>query len=146
MKFPLVALATSATSVLRFAGHSTGCVVELTATRSIVVPVYENQVVHHAIKRFEKVTGDVLDDYMSALMVGNERITGDTSCLKECAVQMKEQFCFVSDNYDEDVKAIQNGEYDLTQVYVRPPETRGAAGAVESVSANQELIMCPEAL
>merc|ERR1740139_1490793 len=93
LKFPLVCLASSATAQLRASGYPTGVVVELTATRSIVVPICQNQIIHHAIRKFEKITGNELDEYLSSLLVSNGRISGDTSCLKLDSPKIKAQFC-----------------------------------------------------
>lgn len=148
LECPRLCLKSSASMTLRALSRPTGLVVDLGATHSFIVPVYEGQVVYPGIRDFSRVSGNVLDDFMASLLITNERL-GDTSDSTVLGRKIKEAFCQVSLSYDADLNAIQEGFMYFKEVLIPPPESRGGLGfanACESIEVDEERIICPEAL
>jgi len=83
-------------------GFQTGLIVELGASCSRIIPIYEGFKIEHAIKIIN-IGGTVLDSFMQVKM--NEiGFRSDSSVQKELLRVIKEKACFVSLDFDEDIK------------------------------------------
>ncbi|MCP4760631.1 MAG: actin family protein [archaeon] len=94
-------------------GFQTGLVVEMGASSIRVIPIYEGILIEHAIQYIE-IGGTVLDNFMFH-QLQSAGFSADTSVQKELVRVLKERACFVSLDYDEDLKRKKNykKEYSL---------------------------------
>merc|ERR1719221_2418114 len=135
LKFPQVGLSCSATAVMRYNQTPTGVVVELTATRTLIVPVFENQVVRSAIKKMERVTGRTLDDFLHNLITEKQLVTGENIWLKESLPDIKAKLCYISLDYQSDLEAYRHDEEDSwSATWNRPAELRDQFAPMQSIT------------
>jgi actin len=87
-------------------GFQTGLVVEMGAGSIRIVPIYEGYKIEHAIQTI-MIGGTVLDNFMHQKLQG-AGFSADTSVQKELVRILKERACFVSLDYDEDLKRKKN--------------------------------------
>lgn len=104
---PGICLASSATAIMRYATKSfsgTGVVVELSASRSLIVPVYKGHAVQHAIQQFD-VTGDTLSDFLHYLLSATGDLYGERKEMEEQVAEHKLS-CHVALNYDGELNGL----------------------------------------
>jgi len=94
-------VAIQATLSLYSAGRTTGVVVDCGDGVSHTVPIYEGYSMPHAVGRIN-LAGRDLTDYMCKILQ-ESRINLSTSAERETAARMKQQMCYVSENFDEEV-------------------------------------------
>merc|ERR1712167_154391 len=111
-------------------GRTTGVVVDCGDGVSHTVPIYEGYSMPHAIQRIN-LAGRDLTEWMCKILM-DSKITLTTSAEKETAKKMKEELCYVSDNFDEEMDAFQ----DKTKKFEMPDGT--------SVEVHAQQIRCPE--
>merc|ERR1712139_455460 len=111
-------------------GRTTGVVVDCGDGVSHTVPIYEGYSMPHAIQRIN-LAGRDLTEWMCKILQ-ESKITLTTTAEKESAKKMKEELCYVSDNFDEEMDALQ----DKTKKFEMPDGT--------SVEVHAQQIRCPE--
>merc|ERR1712072_1396501 len=111
-------------------GKMTQIMFETFNVRRFYVPIYEGYSMPHAIQRIN-LAGRDLTEWMCKILM-DFKITLTTSAEKETAKKMKEELCYVSDNFDEEMDAFQ----DKTKKFEMPDGT--------SVEVHAQQIRCPE--
>merc|ERR1712226_911955 len=106
-------VAIQAVMSLYSAGRTTGLVVDAGDGVSHTVPVFEGFSLPHAVERME-IAGRVLTNYLQRLLVeaGN---TFDSASGLQIVRDIKEECCYVAQNWDEEIEAAKKGsEHDKT--------------------------------
>merc|ERR1712057_79601 len=111
-------------------GRTTGVVVDCGDGVSHTVPIYEGYSMPHAIQRIN-LAGRDLTEWMWKILM-DSKITLTTSAEKETAKKMKEELCYVAEDFDEEMDAFQ----DKTKKFEMPDGT--------SVEVHAQQIRCPE--
>ncbi|TFG17899.1 MAG: actin, cytoplasmic 2 [Promethearchaeota archaeon] len=89
-------------------GFQTGLVIEIGDSITRIVPIYEGYKLDHAIKYLE-IGGRTLTRYMEKIL-GETGYSADSSIRRELVRALKEKACFVSLDYKEDLKRIEQYE------------------------------------
>jgi len=111
-------------------GRTTGVVVDCGDGVSHTVPIYEGYSMPHAIQRIN-LAGRDLTEWMCKILM-DSKITLTTSAEKETAKKMKEELCYVAEDYDAEMADFQ----DKTKKFEMPDGT--------SVEVHAQQIRCPE--
>merc|ERR1719262_1891449 len=99
-------VAIQAVMSLYAAGRTTGLVVDSGDGVSHTVPVFEGFSVPHAVERME-IAGRVLTEWLQKLLVNHAAENFTSSAEKEIVKNIKEELCYVAQNFDEESKAAQ---------------------------------------
>merc|ERR1711967_124966 len=110
--------------------RTTGVVVDCGDGVSHTVPIYEGYSMPHAIQRIN-LAGRDLTEWMCKILM-DSKITLTTSAEKETAKKMKEELCYVAEDYDAEMADFQ----DKTKKFEMPDGT--------SVEVHAQQIRCPE--
>ena len=86
-------------------GFQTGLIVEIGDSITRIVPIYEGYKLDHAIKYLE-IGGRTLTRYMEKIL-GEIGYSADSSIRRELVRALKEKACFVSLDYKEDLKRVE---------------------------------------
>lgn len=89
-------------------GFQTGLVVEIGDSLTRIVPIYEGYKIDHAIRVLE-LGGKALTKYMEKIL-GEIGFSADSSIRRELVRALKEKACFVSLDFKEDLKRIEQYE------------------------------------
>lgn len=89
-------------------GFQTGLVIEIGDSITRIVPIYEGYKLDHAIKYLE-TGGRTLTRYMEKIL-GETGYSADSSIRRELVRALKEKACFVSLDYKEDLKRVEQYE------------------------------------
>jgi len=111
-------------------GRTTGVVVDCGDGVSHTVPIYEGYSMPHAIQRIN-LAGRDLTDYICKILQ-ESKITLTTTAERESAKKIKEDLCYVSMNFGEEVDAFAGKEKQFEM-----PD-----GTV--VTVHNQMIRCPE--
>lgn len=113
-------------------GFQTGLIVEIGDSNTRIVPIYEGYKLEHSVKILDN-GGRVLTRYMEQIL---ESIgwSVDSSIRRELVRALKERACFVSLDYKEDLKRIEQYEKE----YTLPDGS--------TISLSKERFMVPELL
>merc|ERR1711904_449592 len=111
-------------------GRTTGVVVDCGDGVSHTVPIYEGYSMPHAIQRIN-LAGRDLTDYMCKILQ-ESGITLSTTAERECAKKIKEDLCYVSMNFGEEVDAFGGKE----KLYEMPDGSM--------VTVHNQMVRCPE--
>eukprot|EP00051_Salpingoeca_urceolata_P003110 m.55243 g.55243 ORF g.55243 m.55243 type:complete len:499 (+) comp12519_c0_seq1:52-1548(+) len=119
LEVPAIYVATTSAMAMFGAGKVTGVVVDIGYGVSSCVAVYDGIIIPHTLRRLD-IGGAEVDSYLIRLL--NERGTrvNQMSILDSfIARDIKEQLCYVAENYDAEVAKAQQGEletatYDAT--------------------------------
>jgi len=123
-------LAIQAVLSLYASGRTTGVVVDCGDGVSHTVPVYEGYSMPHAIQR-QNLAGRDLTDYFCKIL-NESGISLTTTAERETAKRMKEELCYVSMNFEDEVNSFAGKE----KPFEMPDGTL--------VTVNDQLIRCPE--
>jgi len=93
-------------------GFQTGIVIEIGDSSTRIVPIYKGYKINHAIKNLQ-VGGKYLTRYMENLL-GSIGFTVDSAIRRELVRVLKEKACFVSLDYNEDLKLSQQHEKEYS--------------------------------
>ena len=93
-------------------GFQTGLIVEIGDSSTRIVPIYEGYKIEHAVKMLD-IGGRVLTKHMEQIL---ESIgwSVDSSIRRELVRALKEKACFVSLDYKEDLKRIEQYEKEYS--------------------------------
>merc|ERR1712073_200881 len=108
------------------AGRTTGLVVDSGDGVSHTVPVFEGFSIPHAVEKME-IAGRVLTEWLQKLLVNHAAENFTSSAEKEIVKNIKEELCYVAQNFDEESKAAQ-GSSENDKPYTLP-EKRVIASA-----------------
>ncbi|MFW9952759.1 MAG: actin, cytoplasmic 2 [Candidatus Thorarchaeota archaeon] len=86
-------------------GFQTGLVIEIGDSITRIVPIYEGYKIDHAIKILD-IGGRTLTRYMEKIL-GEQGYSADSSIRRELVRALKEKACFVSLDYKEDLKRME---------------------------------------
>ncbi|MHA1533892.1 MAG: actin, cytoplasmic 2 [Promethearchaeota archaeon] len=89
-------------------GFRTGLVIEIGDSLTRIVPIYEGYKLDHAIRILE-IGGRTLTKFMEKIL-GAKGYSSDSSIRKELVRALKEKACFVSLDYKEDLKRVEQYE------------------------------------
>ncbi|NHJ24850.1 MAG: actin, cytoplasmic 2 [Candidatus Lokiarchaeota archaeon] len=89
-------------------GFQTGLVIEIGDSITRIVPIYEGYKLSHAIKILD-IGGRTLTRYMEKIL-GEQGYSADSSIRRELVRALKEKACFVSLDYKEDLKRVEQYE------------------------------------
>jgi len=93
-------------------GFQTGLVIEIGDSITRIVPIYEGYKLDHAIKYLD-IGGRTLTRYMEKIL-GETGYSADSSIRRELVRALKEKACFVSLDYKEDLKRVEQYEKPYT--------------------------------
>jgi len=93
-------------------GFQTGLVVEIGDSITRIVPIYEGYKIDHAVRILE-ISGRTLTKYMEKIL-GERGFSADSSIRKELVRALKEKACFVSLDYKEDLKRVEQYEKEYS--------------------------------
>ena len=93
-------------------GFQTGLVVEIGDSITRIVPIYEGYKLDHAVRILE-IGGRTLTKYMEKIL-GESGFSADSSIRKELVRALKEKACFVSLDYKEDLKRVEQYEKEYS--------------------------------
>ena len=113
------------------AGKDTGISVDLGDGISHFVPIYYGCCLPHAMIRIN-LGGKDLTEYMSKLLENKGDYNLNTIAGKEIIKDIKENACYIANNYDEEIKNLDNYLYELPD-----------GNKIELI---EERIKCPEVL
>jgi actin-related protein len=132
---PKMQVSIQAVLALYSSGRTTGCILDSGDGVTHTVPIYEGYCLPHAIQRLD-LAGRDLTEYMTRLIT--ETNPGFTSSSeREIVKDMKEDLCFISQNYVDDYK--KNEECSIFHKEYELPDGN-------SLSLSSERFRCPEAL
>jgi len=123
-------VATNAVLSLYASGRTTGVVVDCGDGVSHTVPIYGGYSMHHAIQRINLAGRDLLDYICKILQ--ESKITMTSTAERESAKKIKENLCYVSMNFTQEVDGFQGKEKQFEM-----PD-----GTV--VTVHNQMIRCPE--
>merc|ERR1739844_193053 len=106
MGVPNCYIAIQAVMSLYAAGRTTGLVVDSGDGVSHTVPVFEGFSIPHAVEKME-IAGRVLTEWLQKLLVNHAAEAFTSSAEKEIVKHIKEELCYVAQNFDEESKAAQ---------------------------------------
>ena len=130
-------VAIQAVMSLYAAGRTTGLVVDSGDGVSHTVPVFEGFSIPHAVEKME-IAGRVLTEWLQKLLVNHAAESFTSSAEKEIVKNIKEELCYVAQNFDEESKAAQaSSEND--KPYTLPDKRVINIGGIVRMS-------CPELL
>jgi actin len=89
-------------------GFQTGLVIEIGDSITRIVPIYEGYKLAHAIRILD-IGGKTLTRYMEKIL-GEQGYSADSSIRRELVRALKEKACFVSLDYKEDLKRVEQYE------------------------------------
>lgn len=113
-------------------GFQTGLVVEIGDSSTRIVPIYEGFKLNHPIKILD-IGGSVLTRHLE-MLVASIGFSVDTSIRKDLVRVLKEKACFVSLDYNEDIKRAEH----YSKQYSLPDGS--------TISLSKERFMIPEVL
>lgn len=99
-------------------GRTTGCVVDSGDGVTHVVPVYEGYSLPHAIQRMD-LAGRDLSEYMVKILT-ETGVNMASSAERDIVRAMKEEHCFVADDYELATKQAKEQPIDMQKVYTLP--------------------------
>merc|ERR1712050_349578 len=111
-------VAIQAVMSLYAAGRTTGLVVDSGDGVSHTVPVFEGFSIPHAAEKME-IAGRVLTEWLQKLLVNHAAENFTSSAEKEIVKNIKEELCYVAQNFDEESKAAQ-GSSENDKPYTLP--------------------------
>lgn len=135
---PAVHVAVSGVVALYATGSRTGLVVESGDGVSTVVPIYDDYVVPFAVQRLD-LGGRDLTEYLARLLREERGYAFHTAAERRAAWEVKEQLCYVAENYTAELRAAAENPEQQERSYALPD---GSA----IVAAGSERFRCPEAL
>merc|ERR1712159_894952 len=127
---PATFIAMQAVLALYASGRTTGVVVDSGDGVSHTVPIYEGYAMPHSIQRIN-LAGRDLTDYICKILQ-ESKITLPTTAERESGKKIKEDLCYVSDNFSEEVDNFAGKEKQFEM-----PD-----GTV--VTVHNQMIRCPE--
>jgi len=130
-------VAIQAVMSLYAAGRTTGLVVDSGDGVSHTVPVFEGFSIPHAVEKME-IAGRVLTEWLQKLLVNHAAENFTSSAEKEIVKNIKEELCYVAQNFDEESKAAQ-GSSENDKPYTLPDKRVINVGGIVRMS-------CPELL
>mmetsp|Transcript_67017 Transcript_67017/g.143346 ORF Transcript_67017/g.143346 Transcript_67017/m.143346 type:complete len:386 (+) Transcript_67017:59-1216(+) len=134
---PALHVAVSGALSLYATGSRTGLVVESGDGVTQVVPIFDDFVVPHAVKRLD-LGGRDLSDYLTRLLREERGYPFATTAERRAAWDMKEKHCYVAQNFNAELaRAAETGDQERS--YALPD---GSA----IIAAGAERFRCPEAL
>merc|ERR1712039_598374 len=119
------------------AGRTTGLVVDSGDGVSHTVPVFEGFSIPHAVEKME-IAGRVLTEWLQKLLVNHAAENFTSSAEKEIVKNIKEELCYVAQNFDEESKVAQ-GSSENDKPYTLPDKRVINVGGIVRMS-------CPELL
>jgi actin-related protein len=93
-------------------GFQTGLIVEIGDSLTRIVPIYQGYKLDHAIRILE-IGGRTLTKYMEKIL-GAKGYSADSSIRRELVRALKEKACFVSLDYKEDLKRVEQYEKEYS--------------------------------
>lgn len=93
-------------------GFQTGLVVEIGDSLTRLTPIYQGYKLDHAIKHID-IGGRVLTRFMEKIL-GERGFSADSSIRRELVRALKEKACFVSLDYKEDLKRVEQYEKEYS--------------------------------
>jgi actin len=93
-------------------GFQTGLVVEIGDSLTRITPIYQGYKLDHAIKHLD-IGGRTLTKFMEK-MLGEGGFSADSSIRRELVRALKEKACFVSLDYKEDLKRVEQYEKEYS--------------------------------
>lgn len=93
-------------------GFQTGLVVEIGDSLSRLTPIYKGYKLDHAIKHID-IGGRTLTRFMEKIL-GERGFSADSSIRRELVRALKEKACFVSLDYKEDLKRVEQYEKEYS--------------------------------
>ncbi len=135
LEVPAVYVSTAAGLSLYASGRTTGCVMDSGHGVTHAVPIYEGYILQHAVIRMP-LGGKDLTEYMMKILMERELVSSryaqpDLTC------DMKESMCFVSLDFDQDMKKAAESN-ELEKTFELPNG--------ETINLGNERFRCPEAL
>ena len=93
-------------------GFRTGLVIEIGDSLTRIVPIYQGYKIDHAIRNLE-IGGRTLTKFMEKIL-GAKGYSSDSSIRRELVRALKEKACFVSLDYKEDLKRVEQYEKEYS--------------------------------
>jgi len=93
-------------------GFQTGLVVEIGDSLTRITPIYQGYKLDHAIKHID-ISGRTLTRFMEKIL-GERGFSADSSIRRELVRALKEKACFVSLDYKEDLKRVEQYEKEYS--------------------------------
>jgi len=93
-------------------GFQTGLVVEIGDSLTRLTPIYQGYKLEHAIKHID-IGGRTLTRFMEKIL-GERGFSADSSIRRELVRALKEKACFVSLDYKEDLKRVEQYEKEYS--------------------------------
>merc|ERR1740121_1510611 len=133
---PAIFIAITSVLALYSAGRSSGIVIDSGDAVTYTVPVNEGYTITHAIVRLNLAGREMTEHLMQLL---NERgYSFTTTNERELVREIKEQHCFVSTNFDDDLATANNRSGDMERTFEMPDGT--------IIRLSSERFRCPEVL
>lgn len=107
---PGVCIENTASLAMLHSGYKTGIVLESGFGVTHAVPIYEGIVVRHAIEKLD-IGGKDVDEYLLKLLL-NKGIQLNND--EDTITKMKEKYCYVANNFEEELKSIENKTHTLS--------------------------------
>lgn len=110
--FPVVCLKTSQVLALYGLGKSTGIVLDIGETHTVVVPIFDGCIISDTVNKSANISGNAINHELARLLKKLKGITFDTFSDKQILEDIKKEFCYVAQAVNEAVKVV-NTRYEL---------------------------------